>query len=118
MESTLRVLAPVSSLFPVEALPVDLDFGDGQTPDQALADVYFTDCELFGIGEGIGFRLTVVITRELSSEIPGLQGTKLVLGVAAGGDVTRFHLTTFVNEDGFELRADEIQVALRFPPRS
>lgn len=116
MESTLRILLPVSTLVPKESLPVDLHFGDGQTTDQALSDVYFADYDLFGVGEGVGFSITVVITRELSIELPGLQGTKLVLGGAAGEGVTTFRLNAYVNEQGFELRADEIQLAVRFPP--
>jgi hypothetical protein len=116
MESNLRILAPVSSLVRVEALPAELDFGQGQTPEQVLGDVYFTDYDLFTVGDGIGFALTIVIARELGVDIPGLEGTRLVVGAAPGGDVTRFRLTAFVHEDGFELRAEEIQVALRFPP--
>ena len=116
MESTLRVLLPVLTLVPEESLPANLNFGEGQTTSQALSDVYFTDYDLFAVGEGVGLSLTIVFTHELSLELPGLQGAKLVLGGAAGEGVTSFRLNVYLNEQGFELRADELQVSLRFPP--
>lgn len=114
METMTQVLAPVTHLIPPQALPAELNLGE--PPELALADVYFTGYELFSVGEGLAFALTIVIARELSLEIPGLAGAKLVVGAPPGGDVTTFRLTAFLTEDGFELRADDIRIALRLPP--
>ncbi len=116
MESAQSLLNPITKLLSPESWPTELAFVDGQTVQEALSDVYFTDYELISLQKGIGFEITIVITRELSVEIPGLQGTKLVLGGASGAGMTSFRLVAFLGEEGFELWAEEIQVALRFPP--
>src|SRR4051812_34477737 len=115
MDNTLRVLAPVTGLFPAEALPTGLDFGDGGTPEQALGSVYFTEYEPFSTEAGIGLTLTIVIDGGLGIAVPGLPDTRLVVGAAPGGDVTKFRLTAFLDEEGFELRADDVRIALRLP---
>lgn len=114
MASNFLALNPIANLLPAEAWPDE--FVPADTLQDLLSNVYFTDYALISLSTGIGFEVRIVITRELSVDIPGLQGTKLVFGGGAGEGMTSFALTAFVNEDGFELRADDIEVALRFPP--
>ena len=115
MAVALAVLNPISNLLPVASWPEELAFA-GDTLEDALSNVYFTDYELVCLDNGIGFEIGIVITRELSIEIPGLQGTKLVFAGGAGAGATSFRLVAFVGDEGFELRAEDIEIALRFPP--
>jgi hypothetical protein len=112
--STLHVLAPVAELFPLDALPAGLDFG--HPPEQALAGVYFTEYDLISARDGVGCTMTIVVTEELGIDVPLLEGARLVIGAQAGGGVTQFRLTAFLGPDGVELRAEDIRIALRFPP--
>lgn len=115
MAGTYSVLNPISNLLPAASWPAELAFAS-DTLDYALSSVYFTDYQLVGLQNGVGFELTIVITRELSIEIPGLQDTKIVFAGGAGEGASSFRLSAFLGEDGFELRADDIELALRFPP--
>jgi len=115
-DGTTQILLPVTSQFPADAIPAGLRFSDGRTPDQALGSVYCTDYALFSTAEGIGFTTSIVIGEELGIDLPLLDGTKLLLGAPPAGGVTQFRLTAFLAEDGFQLTADEIRLALRLPP--
>src|SRR5688572_12679639 len=115
MAGTYNVLNPISNLLPSASWPAELAFA-GDTLDDALSNVYFTDYQLNGLQNGVGFELTIVITREISIEIPGLQGTKIVFAGGAGEGASSFRLVAYLGEAGFELRADDIELALRFPP--
>ena len=116
MEKTYHVLVPITELAPPESWSADVAAADGRAIQDVLSEVYFTDYELGSIHDGIQFGITIVVTREISFDIPGLQGMALVLGGASGAGITSFRLTAFIDKNGFELRADEIEIALRFPP--
>ncbi|GIH02225.1 hypothetical protein Rhe02_02920 [Rhizocola hellebori] len=115
-DSATLILTPVTSQFPAQALPAGLDFGDGRSAEQVLGSVYCTDYSLLAANGGIGFTASIIIAEELGIGIPGLDEAKLLIGAPPAGGITQVRLTAFVGEDGFELTADEIRVALRLPP--
>lgn len=98
-----------SSLWPEELLP-------NESLEDLFAKVYFTNYELFSVENGLGFELDIFILGEISIQIPGLQDIAFVIGSGAGEGRTGFRLSMFVGDGAFELRMDDIEVALRFPP--
>ena len=116
MGGAAKFLLPITELLSADLWPDDYPFPDGKESQDALSEVYFTDYELISSRNGIQFQTTILITEEISVGIPGFEGVELVLGGNVGEAVSSFLLSAFVGESGFELRADDIEIALRFPP--
>jgi hypothetical protein len=114
MADEVYFLAPISTLLPsgLEAY-LPLDPGTIAAIDSKVA---YTEANLIVEESGLGFEAMLVITGELSLELPWLAGTALVIGGGAGAGRTSFTVAAFVNDDGFAFSIDDVEIALRLPP--
>ena len=113
--STYQFLTPVADLIPEGAWPAELPL-DAATVRDTLDGLYVTDYGLHATSNGIRAGMTLVVLREVGLALPGLGGTRLVLGGAAGEGTTSARLAIALDDSGFEIGLEDVQLALRFPP--
>jgi hypothetical protein len=110
------LLVPITELITSDQWPADYVPAGGASVDSALAKVYFTDYRTLLSDAALGFEATIVFLEEIAIAIPGLGGMSLVFGAAAGAGTAACRLEAHFGKDGWSLRANDIEIALRFPP--
>src|SRR5215212_7484474 len=114
---TIEYATRLRELVPDNLLPANIsDFilpADGVI-GRLFDNIYFTDYSASVTADGFYLVIDIVIPGELAFELPGLDGIKIVIGGTTPG-ATSITTSLLVGIDEFELRLDNIDIALRFP---
>jgi hypothetical protein len=107
------VLIPLTELLTVDRWPAQYAPGT-MTVEALLSKIYFTDYRGFVSDSGLGFETSIVVAEEISVGLPGLPGISLVVGSASGPGLASYRLEAYADDQGFTVRADDVEFALRF----
>lgn len=113
---TVGYATPIRTLVEEALVSLELDefVKPGGGASAVLDDLYYTDYAASLDADGLSFVIDLLIPVEIAISLPGVDSLALVIGGGAGA--TRFRAALFVGPRDFELRLDDIDVALRFPP--
>lgn len=110
----LDYASPITDLVPESLLPADLTDFIRRAEGDLFDGIYYTDFAVAPSHGGLSLVIDLVFAGELAFELPGLDGTAIVIG---GGDgATTVTVSVLIAPEDFEFRLDDIGVALRFPP--
>jgi hypothetical protein len=113
--STLDYAVPIRELIDESAIPLDfVTSAEGPVGD-VLDKLFFTDYAVSSGPEHFGASLDLLIAGETALAIPGLDGFAFVFG-SDGANATLVRLSFLATPAGLTAQADDVSIALRFPP--